>query len=160
MLLVDCCLYQLCKYAAHACMLLLSNCLVDSLWSLQVIEALHRKQNSVKNLTSNIRNKEAQMAAILDNEFHAVFVQMLCVKARQRSRRLRAQNAQEQHLRRAPTTAACLSAKPEFSTYKCRTHCSLKCTRNVVFCGLKLAGNAAPLQPCKWCEIATCWSVL
>jgi hypothetical protein len=43
---------------------------VDSLWSLQVIEALHRKQNSVKNLTSNISNKEAQMAAVLDNEFH------------------------------------------------------------------------------------------
>ena len=37
---------------------------------MQVIEALHRKQNSVKNLTSNIRNKEAQMAAVLNNEFH------------------------------------------------------------------------------------------
>jgi hypothetical protein len=37
---------------------------------LQVIEALHRKQNSVKNLTSNIRNDEARMAKVLDDEFH------------------------------------------------------------------------------------------
>ena len=36
----------------------------------QVIEALHRKQNSVKILTSNIRNHEARMAKVLDGEFH------------------------------------------------------------------------------------------
>ena len=58
----------MCSSCLHAAAC--SNCIVDSLWSLQVIEALHRKQNSVKNLTSNIRNKEAQMAAVLDNEFH------------------------------------------------------------------------------------------
>ena len=37
---------------------------------LRVIEALHRQQNSVKNLTSNIRNNEARMAKVLDDEFH------------------------------------------------------------------------------------------
>ena len=35
----------------------------------QVIEALHRKQNSVKNLTSNIRNEEARMRTVLDNQY-------------------------------------------------------------------------------------------
>ena len=35
----------------------------------QVIEALHRKQNSVKNLTSSIRNEEARMRTVLDNQY-------------------------------------------------------------------------------------------
>lgn len=34
----------------------------------EVIEALHRKQNSVKNLTSSIRNEEARMTTVLDNQ--------------------------------------------------------------------------------------------
>ena len=37
---------------------------------LPLIEAWHRKQNSVKNLMLNIRNHEARMAKVLDDKFH------------------------------------------------------------------------------------------
>ena len=89
-------------------MLLLSNCVVDSLWSLQVIEALHRRQNSVKNLTSNIRNKEAHMAAVLDTEFHrAICADVVCES-----------KAKKQKI----AGSECLGIAPAPST----NHCSMK----------------------------------